>query len=133
MLPIVGEPETRRRGLAPYREGCGRDAGCEQMRRSRTGVRLSPHQPRQGLMASGRETPQEREAQLARAQGRRCARRAQRRHRRAAPAAWAHGLGPLAAARRQAHPVRVRPGPGRGRHGEPQAWWGLTQGGRHTR
>ena len=49
MLPIVGVPETIRRGLAPYREVFCRDAGFEHVSRYMTGLLLSPNKTLQGL------------------------------------------------------------------------------------
>jgi hypothetical protein len=49
MLPIVGVPETIRRGLAPYRDIFCRDAGFEHISRYMTGLLLSPNKTLQGL------------------------------------------------------------------------------------
>ena len=49
MLPIVGVPETIRRGLAPYRDVFCRDAGFEHISRYMTGRLLSPHKTLQGV------------------------------------------------------------------------------------
>ena len=49
MLPIVGGPETIRRGLAPYRDVFCRDAGFEHISRYMTGLLLSPNKTWQGL------------------------------------------------------------------------------------
>ena len=49
MLPIVGVPEPRRRGMAPYRDVFCRDAGFAHVSRSVTGLLLSPHKTLQGL------------------------------------------------------------------------------------
>jgi len=49
MLPIVGVPETIRRGLAPYRDVFCRDAGFEHISRYMTGLLLSPNKTLQGL------------------------------------------------------------------------------------
>jgi hypothetical protein len=43
MLPIVGVPETIRRGRAPYRDVFCRDAGFDHVRRYVTGVLRSPN------------------------------------------------------------------------------------------
>jgi hypothetical protein len=68
MLPIVGVPETIRHGLAPYRHVVCRDAGCDQVRRERTGLLLRPHKPLHGryaLHVSGQERPPSRRARHA--------------------------------------------------------------------
>jgi hypothetical protein len=44
MWPIVGVPETIRRGLAPYRDVFCRAAGFEPISRSMTGLLRSPNQ-----------------------------------------------------------------------------------------
>jgi len=49
MLPIVGVPETIRRGLAPYRDVFCREAGFEHISRYVTGLLLSPNKTLQGL------------------------------------------------------------------------------------
>jgi hypothetical protein len=49
MLPIVGVPETIRRGMAPYRDVFCRDAGFEHISRYVTGLLLSPNKTLQGL------------------------------------------------------------------------------------
>jgi len=49
MLPIVGVPETIRRGLAPSRDVCCREAGFAPISRYVTGVLRSPNQTLQGL------------------------------------------------------------------------------------
>jgi hypothetical protein len=49
MLPIVGVPETIRRGMAPYRDVFCRDAGFEHISRYVTGLLLSPKKTLQGL------------------------------------------------------------------------------------
>jgi len=49
MLPIVGVPETIRRGLAPYRDLCWREAGFEHVSRYGTGLLRSPNKTLQGL------------------------------------------------------------------------------------
>ena len=49
MLPIVGVPETIRRGMAPYRDVFCRDAGFEHVSRYVTGLLLSPNKTLQGL------------------------------------------------------------------------------------
>jgi hypothetical protein len=49
MLPLVGVPETIRRGMAPYRDLFCREAGFEHISRSVTGLLLSPNKTLQGL------------------------------------------------------------------------------------
>jgi hypothetical protein len=49
MLPIVGVPETIRRGMAPYRAIFCRDAGFEHVSRYVTSLLLSPNKTLQGL------------------------------------------------------------------------------------
>jgi hypothetical protein len=49
MLPIVGVPETIRRGMAPYRTLFCRDEGFEHVGRYVTGLILSPHKTLQGM------------------------------------------------------------------------------------
>src|SRR5919199_1280689 len=49
MLPIVGVPETIRRGMAPYRDVFCREAGFEHISRYVTGLLLSPNKTLQGL------------------------------------------------------------------------------------
>jgi len=49
MLPIVGVPETIRRGMVPYRAVFCRDAGFDHISRYVTGVLLSPNKTLQGL------------------------------------------------------------------------------------
>jgi hypothetical protein len=49
MLPIVGVPETIRRGLAPYRDVFCREAGFEHISRYVTGLLLSPNKTLQGM------------------------------------------------------------------------------------
>ena len=49
MLPIVGVPETIRRGMVPYRDVFCRDAGFDHISRYVTGVLLSPNKTLQGL------------------------------------------------------------------------------------
>jgi hypothetical protein len=49
MVPLVGVPETIRRGLAPYREVFCRAEGFEHLSRYVTGLILSPHKTLQGL------------------------------------------------------------------------------------
>ena len=49
MLPIVGVPETIRRGMAPYRDVFCRDAGFDHVSRYVTGLLVSPHKTLQGL------------------------------------------------------------------------------------
>jgi hypothetical protein len=49
MLPIVGVPETIRRGMAPYRTLFCRDEGFEHVERYVTGLILSPNKTLQGM------------------------------------------------------------------------------------
>jgi hypothetical protein len=49
MLPIVGVPETIRRGLTPYRDVFCREAGFEHISRYVTGLLLSPNKTLQGI------------------------------------------------------------------------------------
>jgi hypothetical protein len=49
MVPLVGVPETIRRGLAPYREVFGRAAGFDHVSRYITGLLLSPNKTLQGV------------------------------------------------------------------------------------
>ena len=49
MLPIIGVPETIRRGLAPYRPLFCRDEGFEHVSRYVTGLILSPNKTLQGI------------------------------------------------------------------------------------
>ena len=49
MVPLVGVPETIRRGLAPYREVFCRAEGFEHMSRYVTGLILSPNKTLQGI------------------------------------------------------------------------------------
>jgi hypothetical protein len=49
MLPIVGVPETIRRGMAPYRDVFCREAGFEHISRYVTGLLLNPNKTLQGL------------------------------------------------------------------------------------
>ena len=49
MLPIVGVPETIRRGMAPYRDIFCREAGFEHISRYVTGLLLNPNKTLQGL------------------------------------------------------------------------------------
>jgi hypothetical protein len=51
MVPLVGVPETIRRGLAPYREVFCRAEGFDHVSRYLTGLLLSPHKTLQGLYA----------------------------------------------------------------------------------
>ena len=51
MVPLVGVPETIRRGLAPYREVFCRAEGFEHISRYVTGLILSPHKTLQGIYA----------------------------------------------------------------------------------
>ena len=49
MVPLVGVPETIRRGLAPYREVFCRTEGFEHISRYVTGLILSPNKTLQGI------------------------------------------------------------------------------------
>ena len=49
MVPLVGVPETIRRGLAPYREVFCRAEGFDHGSRYVTGLLLSPNKTLQGL------------------------------------------------------------------------------------
>jgi hypothetical protein len=49
MLPMVGVPETIRRGMRPYRKLFGRAEGCEHIGRYVTGLILSPNKTLQGI------------------------------------------------------------------------------------
>ena len=49
MVPLVGVPETLRGGLAPSRDVLCRVEGFEPLRRSVTGLLLSPHKTLQGI------------------------------------------------------------------------------------
>jgi hypothetical protein len=49
MMPLVGVPETIRRGLAPYRDMFCRAEGFEHISRYVTGLILSPHKTLQGI------------------------------------------------------------------------------------
>jgi len=49
MLPIIGVPETIRRGLAPYRPLFCRDEGFAHVSRYVTGLILSPNKTLQGI------------------------------------------------------------------------------------
>jgi hypothetical protein len=49
MVPLVGVPETIRRGLAPYREVCCRAEGFDHISRYVTGLLLSPNKTLQGI------------------------------------------------------------------------------------
>jgi hypothetical protein len=49
MVPLVGVPETIRRGLAPYREVFCRAEGFDHVSRYITGLLLSPHKTLQGI------------------------------------------------------------------------------------
>jgi hypothetical protein len=51
MVPLVGVPETIRRGLAPYREVFCRAEGFEPLSRYVTGLILSPNKTLQGIYA----------------------------------------------------------------------------------
>ena len=49
MVPLVGVPETIRRGLAPYREVFCRPEGFDHISRYVTGLILSPNKTLQGI------------------------------------------------------------------------------------
>ena len=49
MLPLVEVPETVRQGMLPYREVFCREAGFDHVRRSVTGLILSPNKTLQGI------------------------------------------------------------------------------------
>ena len=49
MVPLVGVPETVRRGLAPYRDVFCRAAGFDHVSRYVTGLLLSPNKTVQGI------------------------------------------------------------------------------------
>jgi hypothetical protein len=49
MVPLVGVPETIRRGLAPYREVFCRAEGFDHVSRYVTGLLLSPNKTLRGL------------------------------------------------------------------------------------
>jgi hypothetical protein len=49
MVPLVGVPETIRRGLAPYREVFCRAEGFDHVSRYIAGLLLRPHKPLQGI------------------------------------------------------------------------------------
>jgi DDE superfamily endonuclease len=52
MLPMVGVPETVRKGLRPYRELFRRDEGFEYVSRYVTGLLVSPNKTLQGIYAN---------------------------------------------------------------------------------
>jgi hypothetical protein len=51
MLPMVGVPETMRKGLRPYRDFFRRAEGCEHVSRYVTGLSISPNRTLQGIYA----------------------------------------------------------------------------------
>lgn len=51
MLPVVGVPDTVRKGLRPYRELFRRDEGFEYVSRYVTGLLVSPNKTLQGIYA----------------------------------------------------------------------------------
>ena len=53
MVPLVGVPETIRRGLAPYREVFCRAEGFDHISRYVTGLLLSPNKTLQGIYDAG--------------------------------------------------------------------------------
>lgn len=52
MLPMVGVPETIRKGLRPYRDLFRRDEGFEYVSRYVTGLLISPNKTLQGIYAN---------------------------------------------------------------------------------
>ena len=52
MLPVVGVPETVRKGLRPYRELFRRDEGFEYVSRYVTGLLVNPNKTLQGIYAN---------------------------------------------------------------------------------
>ena len=52
MLPMVGVPETVRKGLRPYRDLFRRDEGFEYVSRYVTGLLVSPNKTLQGIYAN---------------------------------------------------------------------------------
>jgi len=52
MLPLVGVPETVRKGLRPYRDLFRRDEGFEYVSRYVTGLLVSPNKTLQGIYAN---------------------------------------------------------------------------------
>ena len=52
MLPMVGVPETVRKGLRAYRDLFRRDEGFEYVSRYVTGLLVSPHKTWQGIYAN---------------------------------------------------------------------------------
>jgi hypothetical protein len=52
MLPMVGVPETVRKGLCPYRELFRRDEGFEYVSRYVTGLLVNPNKTLQGIYAN---------------------------------------------------------------------------------
>jgi hypothetical protein len=52
MLPVVGVPETVRKGLRPYRDLFRRDEGFEYVSRYVTGLLVSPNKTLQGIYAN---------------------------------------------------------------------------------
>lgn len=51
MLPMVGVPDTLRKGLRPYRDLFGRSEGFEHISRYVTGLIVSPNKTWQGIYA----------------------------------------------------------------------------------
>ncbi len=51
MLPMMGMPETMRRGLRPYRDLFRRAEGFEYVSRYVTGLIVSPNKTRPGIYA----------------------------------------------------------------------------------
>ena len=52
MLPMVGVPETIRKGLRPYRDLFRRGEGFEHVSRYVTGLIVSPNKTLQGIYAN---------------------------------------------------------------------------------
>src|SRR5215510_4162107 len=52
MLPLVGVPETVRKGLRPYRDLFRREEGFEYVSRYVTGLLVSPNKTLQGIYAT---------------------------------------------------------------------------------
>ncbi len=57
MLPIVGVPETVRKGLRPYRELFRRAEGFEYVSRYMTGLLVSPNKTLQGIYLRAKPRP----------------------------------------------------------------------------
>ena len=52
MLPLVGVPETVRKGLRPYRDLFRREEGFEHVSRYVTGLLVNPNKTLQGIYAA---------------------------------------------------------------------------------